>query len=248
MTPSLTSTVVGLVVFGLVVSLLRTTFLVVPLDIFLIAWHEAMHAIAAWLTGGTVISVEVRATDGLTRTIGGVFPVVAMAGYVGTAAWGAILLANAHGAARQTILRSTTLILPGVVLVMGGGIGIPLLVIVGFAIVASFLWSRWPYWTTLAMSALFATESWRDVGIYLLGIPGRTDAGILARWMGMPFMTLPVALTMATLSALIWYRAFVHLSRIRREPSLPTPNDVPAVPSSSVEAKTSFDRPFGQGR
>lgn len=55
--------------------------------------HEICHAIAAWLTGGSVARILVHADgSGETYTLGGVSPIIASAGYVGAAALGAALV------------------------------------------------------------------------------------------------------------------------------------------------------------
>ncbi len=73
-----------------------------------------------------------------------------------------------------------------------------------------FVWRVFPSVVTLVVSGLFASESWRDVQMYLFSIPGKTDAGILANHINLPFLTLPIALTMAVMSVLIWWTAFKY--------------------------------------
>lgn len=204
------ATLLCFALFGVVVSYLRQTPFMAPVDLYLIAWHESMHAAGAWLTGGSVHGIEVRARDGLTTTSGGFFPLIAMAGYIGTSLWGAGLLASARRPNLIWPMRVMTVALPPLAMVFGHGIGLSLLAVIAISMGLFFVWRVFPSVVTLAVSGLFASESWRDVEMYLFSIPGQTDAGILANYLGLPFLTLPIALTMAVMSVLIWWTAFKY--------------------------------------
>jgi hypothetical protein len=93
-------------------------------------------------------------------------------------------------------------------MLIGGGIGLSLVAVIGISVALFFAWRRFPLPVTLIVSGLFASESWRDVQMYLFSIPGKTDAGILAKYLGLQLLTLPIALVMAVLSLLIWWIAF----------------------------------------
>jgi hypothetical protein len=201
-------TLLGFVAFGMLVSYLRQTPLMAPVDLYLIAWHETMHAVGAWITGGSVHSIEVRARDGATFTSGGLFPVISMAGYLGTSLWGAALLASARRPKLILPMHIVTVALPPLAMVIGNGISLSLLFVVAISVGLFFVWRKFPAVVTLVVSGLFASESWRDVQMYLFSIPGQTDAGILAGYLGLRLLTLPIALVMAALSLLIWWTAF----------------------------------------
>lgn len=206
-------TLLGFIAFGILVSYLRQTPLMMPVDLYLIAWHESMHALGAWLTGGAVHSIEVRPRDGLTRTSGGWFPIISMAGYIGTSLWGSALLLTARRPKWIWPMHVLTVALPPLAMLLGNGIGLSFIAVVVISVGLFFLWRKFPGPVTLLVSALFASESWRDVQMYLFSIPGRTDAGILAKFLGLPLLTLPIALCMAVLSLLIWWTAF-HYAHI----------------------------------
>lgn len=213
-------TLLGFVIFGLLVSYLRQTPLMAPIDLYLIAWHETMHAVGAWLTGGTVQGIEVRARDGLTWTVGGFFPIISMAGYIGTSLWGAGLLASTRRPTLMPTMRLVTIALPPLAMLIGGGLSLSLFAVIAISVGLFFAWRRFPVPVTLVLSGLFASESWRDVQMYLFSIPGKTDAGILAKYLGVQLLTLPIALLMAVLSLLIWWIAFryAHVEISRRQP------------------------------
>lgn len=206
----LLATLLGFAVVGFIVSYLRQTPFMLPVDLYMVAWHESMHAAGAWLTGGSVHAIEVRARDGLTTTSGGFFPIIAMAGYIGTSLWGAGLLAGARRAPLIWPMRVMTAALPPVAMLFGHGIGLSLLAVIAISVGLFLVWRLYPGPVTLIVSGLFASESWRDVQMYLFSIPGQTDAGILARHIGLPFLTLPIALTMAAMSVWIWWSAFKY--------------------------------------
>lgn len=212
----------GFVVFGLLIPMARQTGLLLPLDLYLVAWHESMHALASWVTGGHVLQITVRAHDGVTTTSGGIFPVVSMAGYLGTALWGAVLLLFSRARNVQPILRAVTVGLPPLVMLFGNGLGLSLLMVVLMSVALSVAWGSRPFITTLFISAFFASEAWKDVEVYLIQIPGQTDAGILAGYLGLPFMTLPIALFMAIVSALIWW--FAIRRTLARSPNTSSPH------------------------
>ena len=201
-------TLLGFVVFGMLVSYLRQTPLLVPVDLYLIAWHETMHALGAWFTGGSVHGIEVRARDGLTWTSGGWFPIISMAGYLGTSLWGAALLLSARRPKLVWPMKITTVGLPPLAMLIGDGISLSLLLVIAISVGLFFVWRKFPAVVTLIVSGLFASESWRDVQMYLFSMPGQTDAGILAKHLGVQMLTLPIALSMAVLALLIWWTAF----------------------------------------
>ncbi|WP_181372978.1 M50 family metallopeptidase [Massilia glaciei] len=218
------ATLFGFAIFGGVVSHLRQTPFLLPVDLYLVAWHESMHALGAWLSGGTVHSIEVRAHDGVTWTSGGFFPLIAMAGYVGTSLWGASLLASARRPKLILPMRLLTVALPPLAMLFGNGISLSMVAVIAISAGLFFAWRLFPSPVTFVVSGLFASDSWRDVQMYLFSVPGKTDAGILAGHLGMQFLTLPIALSMALMSVFIWWTAFKYTHPPRsdhRSPSAP---------------------------
>lgn len=201
---------------GTLISTVRNTVWFVPLDLYLTAWHEAMHAGAAWVTGGAVHEINVHAGHGTTVTSGGIFPVISMAGYFGTALWGCVLLASM----RYTFLRQpvlwTTLTLPCLVLLFGDGLSVALFLVAGLSVVLGVLWVKFGFYVGAVLSLLFASESFKDIQVYLMQSPHETDAGILARYIGASSLTLPIALTLAGLTLLMWCFAMKSLMMTTR--------------------------------
>lgn len=201
---SLVAYAIFFVAVGTLVALVRDTVVFVPLDLFMTAWHEAMHACAAWMTGGAVHEINVHAGHGTTLTSGGIFPLISMAGYMGTALWGCLLLATVRVEYARKPVQWITLSFPVVVMLLGGGVGINLVFVVLTVLILGYVWNRFGYWVGLALSVVFASESFRDVQVYLLQSPHETDAGILARYFGLPLLTLPIAFFLAVATFAVW--------------------------------------------
>jgi hypothetical protein len=163
-----------------------------------------MHALAAWVTGGAVASMAVHAGEGMTWTSGGFFPLISAAGYVGTALWGTFLLMVSSAGRIRTSAIIVSLSLPVIAMLIAGGVGVNWLVLLVLSITIYPYWTRHPLAGNLVMSSLFASESWRDVQVYLFAAPDRTDAGILARHWGSSGLTLFIALAFALFSATVW--------------------------------------------
>lgn len=84
----------GLLVFLMaVIWTLWGTFLVYPLKILTVFFHELSHALAAWVTGGRVLEIRLTADQGgLCLTQGGSTVLILAAGYLGSLFWGGLLL------------------------------------------------------------------------------------------------------------------------------------------------------------
>jgi len=82
-----------LVAVFVAVALLWETPVVWPLRVLVVFFHEASHGLAALATGGSIDSLRIMPDEsGLATTRGGSMLVVYSAGYLGSLAFGAILL------------------------------------------------------------------------------------------------------------------------------------------------------------
>lgn len=94
-----------------------------PFKLFVTMIHESCHALAARLTGGSVSEILISADEsGLTYTKGGIFPIIASAGYPGAAFVGAFLIwwGRTPKEARF-VLNSMGMIMLAVTIFYGGG-------------------------------------------------------------------------------------------------------------------------------
>jgi ABC-type multidrug transport system permease subunit len=75
------------------VYVLWDTPLVYPLKIFVVFLHEISHGLAAVATGGSIVRIELNASQGgVCVTRGGSRFLTASAGYLGSTVWGALFL------------------------------------------------------------------------------------------------------------------------------------------------------------
>jgi len=75
-----------------VVFVLWQTPVIIPLKILVVFFHEVSHALAAWITGGEVVSINLSPQQGgLTTTRGGNLFVIMSAGYIGSLLIGVLL-------------------------------------------------------------------------------------------------------------------------------------------------------------
>jgi membrane-associated protease RseP (regulator of RpoE activity) len=99
-----------------VVFALWQTPLVVPLKILVVFLHEMSHALAAWLTGGSVEQISISAQQGgFAVTRGGNLFAILSAGYLGSLILGAALLMLAL---RSTADRAVTAALGAIMLLV----------------------------------------------------------------------------------------------------------------------------------
>jgi len=84
--------VAGFSLFFVALWFLWDTPVVYPLKIFVVLLHEVSHAIAVWLTGGTVDRITLDPNQGgATYFTGGNALLAMSAGYLGSLAWGGLL-------------------------------------------------------------------------------------------------------------------------------------------------------------
>lgn len=126
--------------------------LLYPIRLLVTYVHEGMHALAAIMTGGSVLSIVIQPDmSGLTWTSGGIGFMILSAGYLGTLLWGAVCtFLLKHGAPPKGILLAI------------GGIVVINIVYMGFSNAFGTMWG-------LALLAIIA-----------VGLMFNTVAGVLA--------------------------------------------------------------------
>ena len=69
------------------------SYLIYPIKVFVVILHEFSHGLAAVLTGGSIVKIEIsQQVGGVCYTRGGVRFIVASAGYLGSIFWGGLIL------------------------------------------------------------------------------------------------------------------------------------------------------------
>lgn len=172
-----------------------------PLRSWMVAHHEFFHALGAWATLGEVVSISTYADHGATMSRGGFYPVVSMAGYLGCALYGAACL---RWCARGT-MRGAYLGLGGALCLAllwkgrfldGGWLGAGVAVAIE-ALALLWVRSKWAPYCLALSGCLFLGMGLDDLRALLVEATSRTDAGLLARHLGMPFLAWPIALAYA---------------------------------------------------
>ena len=97
--------------------------LLYPFKLFVTCIHEACHALAARFTGGNVAVISIAPDEsGLTMSMGGVRPIVTMAGYLGTAVFGGVLIWwGRRPESARSVLQSIGVVIIALTLFYGGG-------------------------------------------------------------------------------------------------------------------------------
>lgn len=182
------------------------TPVVYPLKIFVVLLHELSHAIAAWVTGGSVGYIELDPREGgATWTSGGSPFFTLSAGYLGSLLWGVALVRAAYW--KRMRAWSMTAVLGTVVLLLTAlfvrnRFGIVFGIFFGLAMLFSArqlseLWNRRLVLVLGLTSCLYAVL---DIQSDVLDRPSApSDAAMLAQVTGVPtlvwgFLWIAIAL------------------------------------------------------
>ena len=84
-----------LCVYSVVIFVFWRWQFLLPFKLITVFLHEFSHATATWLSGGSVVSIEVHGNEGgVTKTAGGTWWVILPAGYLGSSFWGAYFIVS----------------------------------------------------------------------------------------------------------------------------------------------------------
>jgi len=83
------------------------SFLVYPIKILTVFFHELSHGLAAILTGGSIAKIEIMANEaGVCWTTGGNRFIILSAGYLGSLLWGSLLFLAASLSRQDRVIVS----------------------------------------------------------------------------------------------------------------------------------------------
>ena len=184
---------VGFAIYFALLWALWETPVVYPLKIFVVLLHELSHAVAVWVSGGTVEWITLDPNQGgVTFATGGNTLIALSAGYLGSLFLGSVLVIVAHqrhvhaawvnGGVGTLVLALTMFYLRGAFAVFFG-------VAFGVALLAaawhlSQLWNRRLVLVLGMTSCLYAVL---DIKSDILDRPAlRSDAAMLASLTGLP--------------------------------------------------------------
>jgi hypothetical protein len=199
-----------------------------PFRVFMVMVHEMGHATAALATGGEVTEIRVLWNEsGHSNSRGGWVWVISSAGYVGSALLGAFLIFTGSWVFLQRLLIAaigcasiwlTVHYTPVMEIDFTFGVisGLVLLVaVVGFP--------RGARWVASWLGVMLCLYSLHDFRTDLWMHTEQTDAGILARYWGVPLLAYPIALVWALVSV---YAMFLAMRAVeRRGRKMETRND-----------------------
>ena len=140
------------------VILFWNTVFIFPLKLLVVLLHEISHGLAAVLTGGKIVSIEVNMNQGgLATTIGGNRFFIISAGYLGSMIWGGTIMVLAS---RFSFDRQVAMVL---------GVGLAL---VGLIYVANFSGKAFTiaFSTLLILMASFAPNVVNDFVLKVIGM------------------------------------------------------------------------------
>ena len=196
-----------------------STVFVWPLRLFVVLLHEASHGLAAVLTGGRILAIELSPREGgLCTTAGGWRFVISSAGYLGSALFGAFLLVlGVRGSPRAhralTAVLGAALVLLSLVYVrsaFGFGYGLAAgVLLLGVARGLPDGASSFVLRLLGVTSLLYAP--WDIVSDLILRSVPASDASALARMTGIPALAWGVL--WLALSLVIAWRAVKELGR-----------------------------------
>ena len=198
--------------------------LLAAFNLFVTFVHEAAHSLAAILTGGSVLAFQVFADgSGVATTRGGNLLLIALAGYAGTAFFGASLFVLANRVPWPRVI----VLLTGLVLLLSGlfagaqGRALALALIAG-ALLLLLAWRAGRRVNLLALNLLAmlcALQVLRDLALLTLaGADVPSDATLLASLTGLPALFWALAWTLASLlmmAAAFWLGVWRPLRKAR---------------------------------
>ncbi|NMB74664.1 MAG: M50 family metallopeptidase [Myxococcales bacterium] len=200
-----------LLIFSGVFALWNTP-VVWPLKIMVVFFHEFSHALATWLSGGSVEAIQLSADEGgLCLTRGGWPFLVLSAGYLGSMLLGALLLVVASRSRRDRL----------VVAVLGGALLCITLVWVPFANPFGFFFGL-ATGAAMLLTARFLPGAVSDGLLKLIGLTSlayapldiwsdliardipQSDANALGKLTGIPGVVFGVLWGLLALAGAIW--------------------------------------------
>jgi len=218
----------GLLAIVAGVALLWDTWLVWPLKILVVFFHEMSHGLAAIATGGRIQEIGIVAEEGgYCVTQGGSRFITLSAGYLGSlAVGGAILVLSA----RTRVDRAIAGVLGGILVLLSlvwvrpfAGFGFIFGVATGAALIAAGIWlpaAACDFVLKLIglTSALYAVL---DIKSDILDRPGeRSDAYMLAEEIGLPTLFWGLLWIAIALAGAVY---FLYLACRVRKPALARP-------------------------
>lgn len=206
-----TRVTIALVAYFVALWFLWPTVFVSPLRLLVVLFHEIGHAAAAVATGGAVREIAVTPREaGWCDCPGGNAFLTLSAGYLGSVAFGAALVAGATAGTRtaRVVLAGVGLLLVAVGLLYVGSLFTLLLAAVfgaGLLVASRELGSRGVAWTLAVIGLTSCLYVLLDLRSDVLQRPGApSDATALAAMTGVPALLWGLLWTALALAVAVW--------------------------------------------
>jgi len=153
------------------------TIVMYPIRFFLTMTHESFHALATIMTNGDVISISLKGIEGRTLSQGGIYIIIALSGYIGTALLGSIIIGTKY---KKTVLIAYIAFITYMTFVYTNFSKEYLIVtfVLWILIYLIYKYKNISNHIVFILGSFLALESIEDMKMYLLRIPGQTDSGL----------------------------------------------------------------------
>jgi hypothetical protein len=197
----------------LAVTLLWSTWLVYPLKILVVFFHELSHGLAAILTGGSIVEIQLQKEQGgVCITQGGNRFLTLSAGYLGSLLFGGTILVMAARSRNDKRITATlgVILLAVTLLFVRPWFGFGMLFGLGSAAVlllaACYLGKTGNDWLLQTIGLTSCLYAVLDIKSDILDRPElRSDARMLAELTGIPTLLWGIAWLIVALCATFWF-------------------------------------------
>ena len=215
----------GLLGTMVVVWLLWNTWVVYPLKLLVVFFHELSHGLTALATGGRIVEIRLMANEGgLCITAGGSRFLTLSAGYIGSLVFGGLILLAAARSGRDRMLSAALGVIVLLVTLLWVrpvlGFGFLFAVAAGAALIAAgmYLPSRANDLLNKTVGLTSCLYAVMDIKSDILDRPNAvTDATMLAHLTGIPAFAWGVLWICIALPAALFFLALAT-GRMHREP------------------------------
>lgn len=189
-----------------------------PLKLYTTAIHEGWHAIVTIITGGSINEISLlKDGSGHVLSQGGIFLLIAPAGYIGSAITGGILIISAK---KEFIAKIVLFVISSVILFLNSiyidsyfSIAFISSILMSIFLIISVFKTNNSSYIAIFLGTILAVDSFGDIKKIIFQIPYQTDAGLLAKNLGIEFMTIPIAIIFSVICMYIWWLSIKYIMK-----------------------------------
>jgi len=199
-----------LILFSIFFFVLKNTPYFSVFESFYTILHEICHGITTYLTGGSIkyISFDSFKSAHIVSS-GGIYFLIGISGYIGTSIIAALFFYIKNKRVFFIILNFIILF------------SLFFFTKISYQFFISFLFSLFLIFLSFKSEKIIdhivfmfgvyiGLNNLNDIYTYLFAIPYKTDSGLIAQNLGLPFLTLPISLFMSISSLFILYLGFKY--------------------------------------